>query len=98
MKIQKRLSVFETNSSMSHTLQMMSKEEYDDLIEKDKSGIYAWDCDNEKWVDKNSEEYDEDDWCFRDSYFDEEADYEIEEYETPSGDVVVAISRAKEDY
>jgi len=31
-------------------------------------------------------------------FFDEESDYEIQEFTTEHGDVVVAISRAKEDY
>ena len=95
MKRQIRFSVFETNSSMSHSLQLMTKADYEELLAKEESDDWAWNWENEKWVRVDSEEYDED--CTN-SYFDEEADYEIEEFTTPSGDVVVGISRAKEDY
>lgn len=95
MKRQIRFSVFETNSSMSHSLQLMTKADYEELLAKEESDEWAWSWWDEKWVRVDSEEYDE--GCTN-SYFDEEADYEIEEFTTPSGDVVVGISRAKEDY
>lgn len=95
MKRQIRFSVFETNSSMSHSLQLMTKADYEELLAKEESDEWAWSWWDKKWVRVDSEEYDED--CTN-SYFDEEADYEIEEFTTPSGDVVVGISRAKEDY
>lgn len=97
MKVQYRFNTFETNSSLSHSLQLMSKAEFDDLMAKDESDDWVWDEWKEKWVNVNSAEFES---CgdYRDSYFDEEAYYEIEEYTTPSGEVVVGISRAKNDY
>ena len=95
MKRQLRFSVFETNSSMSHSLQLMTKADYEELLAKEESDEWAWSLCDEKLVRVDSKEYDED--CTN-SYFDEEADYEIEEFTTPSGDVVVGISRAKEEY
>ena len=94
MKKQIRFNVFETNSSMCHSLQLMTKADYEELLAKEESDDWAWNWENEKWVRVDSEEYDED--CTN-SYFDEEADYEIEEFTTPSGDVVVGISYAMED-
>lgn len=94
MKRQIRYNVFETNSSMCHSLQLMSKADYDELMEKENSDDWAWSWWYKKWVRVDSEEYDED--CIN-SYFDEEADYEIKEFTTPSGDIVVGISCVKED-
>lgn len=94
MRKQIRFNVFETNSSMCHSLQLMTKADYDEFIAKDESDDWAWNWWNKKWVRVDSEEYDED--CTN-SYFDEEADYEIEEFTTPNGDIVVGISCAKED-
>lgn len=95
MKRQIRFSVFETNSSMSHTLQLMTKADYEELLAKEESDEWAWHKWEEKWVKVDGDEYKEN--CCG-SYYDEEADYEIEEFTTPSGDVVVGISRAKENY
>ena len=94
MKRQIRYNVFETNSSMCHSLQLMTKADYDEFIGKDESDEWVWSRWRKKWVKVNSDEYDED--CTN-SYFDEEADYEIKEFTTPSGDIVVGISYAKED-
>ena len=95
MKKQVRASVFETNSSMSHTLQMMSKKDYEEFMRYEEDEDWAWSFWYDKWVRVDSDEYDED--CDG-SYFDEEADYNIEEFTTEHGDVVVAISKAKEGY
>ena len=94
MKRQIRYNVFETNSSMCHSLQLMTKANYDEFIRKDESDEWVWSRWRKKWVKVDSDEYDED--CTN-SYFDEEADYEIKEFTTPSGDIVVGISYAKED-
>ena len=94
MKRQIRYNVFETNSSMCHSLPLMNKVDYDAFMAKENSDDWAWNWENEKWVRVDSEEYDED--C-TDSYFNEEADYAIEEFTTPSGDIVVGISYAMED-
>lgn len=94
MKKQIRYNVFETNSSMCHSLQLMTKADYDELMAKEDSDDWAWSWWYKKWVKVDSEEYDED--CTN-SYFYEEADYEIKEFTTPSGDIVVGISYAMED-
>lgn len=96
MKKQIRYGVFETNSSMSHALTIMSKADYNDLLKKDASDDWAWCSCYNKWVRKDSEDYEY--GCCWDSFYDEEADYETKEFTTEHGDVVVAISRAKEDY
>lgn len=101
MKKNIRYSVWETNSSLSHSLIIMSKDEYDTLMKMSEDDNYKWDTWDEKWVtaEKASTVDDDwDEWRYRNSYFDEEADYEIEHYTTDHGDKVVAISYAKEDY
>lgn len=95
MKKQIRFKTFETNSSMCHSLQLMNKADYDELMTKEDSDEWAWSWWNKKWVRVDSEEYDED-YCTN-SYFNEEADYEIKKFTTPSGDIVVGISYAMED-
>lgn len=97
MKKQIRFSVFETNSSMVHTLQIMSKADYDKFMEYEENDDWVWDRCDEVWLNKNDYEDGELDDC-DDSFFDEEADYEIQEFTTEHGDVVVAISRVKQDY
>ena len=97
MKKQIRFNVFETNSSMMHTLQIMSKADYDKFMEYEEDDDWVWDRYDEVWLNKNDYEEDELEEC-DDSFFDEESDYEIQELTTEHGDVVVAISRAKEDY
>ena len=97
MKKQIRCSVFETNSSMMHTLQIMSKEDYDKFVEYEEDDDWVWDRCDEVWLNKNDYKEDELEDCDS-SFFDEESDYEIQEFTTEHGDVVVAISRAKEDY
>ena len=99
MKRQIRYSVFETNSSMSHSLQVMTKDEYDKIMEYDKSDDWVWNIWDEAWVsttDINKEYMDE--YDYRNSYFDEEADYYIKDYTTEHGDEIVIISMAKSDY
>lgn len=99
MKKNIRYSVWETNSSLSHSLIIMSKEEFDKLSNLCKDDNYRWDREEEEWVKvENIKEEDLDGWRFADTYFDEEAEYEIEHYTTEHGDKVVAISMAKEDY
>lgn len=95
MKKQIRCNVFETNSSMSHTLQMMSKADYNKFNEHEEDDEWAYCRCFNKWVRKDSDEYDED--CCCDTFYDEYADYAIEEFTTEHGDVVVAISMACED-
>ena len=95
-----RYSVWETNSSLSHSLIIMSKKEYDTLMKMSEDDNYKWDSCDEKWVNVQelSEEQLERDWRYRNDYFDEEAEYEVKEYTTEHGDKVVAISYAKEEH
>lgn len=95
MKRQIRFNVFETNSSMSHSLQIMSKADFDKLMEFEDNNNWIWCECEEKWICADSDDVET---CCRCSYFDEEADYEIKTFITEHGDEVVAISRAKEDY
>lgn len=97
MKKQIRFNVFETNSSMMHTLQIMSKADYDKFMEYEEDDDWVWDRYDEVWLNKNDYKEDELEEC-DDSFFDEESDYEIQEFTTEHGDVVVAISRARQDY
>lgn len=99
MKKNIRYSVWETNSSLSHSLIIMSKDEYDALMKMDEDDNYKWDIWDEKWVSiQGLTEKELESWRYRNSYFDEEADYEIKHYATDHGDKVVAISYAKEDH
>lgn len=95
-----RYSVWETNSSLSHSLIIMSKDEYDTIMKMSEDDNYKWDSCDEKWVNVQelTEEQLERDWRYRDDYFDEEAEYEVKEYTTEHGDQVVGISYASEDY
>ena len=101
MKKNIRYGVWETNSSLSHSLIIMSKDEYDTLMKMSEDDNYKWDTWDEKWVtaEKASIVDDNwDEWRYRNSYFDEEAEYEVKLYTTEHGDKVVGISYAKEDY
>lgn len=75
---------------------MMSKKDYEEFMKHEEDDNWAWNSLDKKWVRVDSYEY-KDYWCEK-SFFDEEADYEIEEFTTEHGDVVVAISMAQESY
>lgn len=101
MKKNIRYGVWETNSSLSHSLIIMSKEEYDTLMKMDADDNYKWDTWDDKWVtaEKASTVDDDwDEWRYRDSYFSEYGEYEIKSFTTEHGDQVVGISYASEDY
>lgn len=106
MKKNIRYSVWETNSSLSHSLIIMSKDEYDTLMKMSEDDNYKWDTWDEKWVtaekiaaEKASTVDDDwDEWRYRDSYFNEYGEYEIKLFTTEHGDQVVGISYASEDY
>lgn len=96
MKKQIRTSVWETNSSSTNTLTIMTKEEYKDWDKKWDDPDWVWDWINDTWVNKNEskeyEKYPDDFWdnpCGGDENY-----YEIEttEYTTEHGDEVVAVS------
>lgn len=101
MKKNIRYGVWETNSSLSHSLMIVSKEEYDTLMKMCEDDNYKWDVEEEKWVpikEIDTTDDDRDKWRYRDSYFDEYGDYEIKMFTTEHGDKVVGISYACEDY
>lgn len=101
MKKNIRYSVWETNSSLSHSLIIMSKDEYDTLMKMSEDDNYKWDTWDEKWVaaeKASTVDGNWDEWRYRNSYFDEEAEYEVKLYTTEHGDKVVGISYAKEEY
>lgn len=101
MKKNIRYGVWETNSSLSHSLIIMSKDEYDTLMKMDEDDNYKWDTWDEKWVTTEKAgtvDDDWDEWRYRDSYFDEYGEYEIKLFTTEHGDQVVGISYASEDY
>ena len=99
MKKNIRYGVWETNSSLSHSLIIMSEEEFNKLTDLCKDDNYRWDREEEEWVKvENIKEEDLDEWRFADTCFDEEAEYEIISHTTEHGDKVVAISMAKESY
>lgn len=97
MKKQIRFNVFETNSSMMHSLQIMSKEDYEEFLKYEEDDDWVWDNYEEIW--RNKKELDKKELKdYNESFFDEEVDYEIKEFTTEQGDVVVAISMAQEAY
>ena len=101
MKKNIRYGVWETNSSLSHSLIIMSEKEYRKLIEMCNDDNYKWDTWDEKWVTAEKASIADDDWDewrYRDSYFNEYGDYEIKLFTTEHGDQVVGISYASEDY
>ena len=97
MKKQIRFNVFETNSSMMHSLKIMSKEDYEEFLKYEEDDDWVWDNYEEIW--RNKKELDKKELKdYNESFFDEEVDYEIKEFTTEQGDVVVAISMAQEAY
>lgn len=100
MRKQIRFGVYETNSSMSNALTVMSKKEYDEMLDKCEDDDWMWKRYGEEWVnvsgmteDEIHERYDK--YEIRNSFFDDEAECEIATYTTESGDEVVAISQYK---
>lgn len=78
MKVQVRKSVFETNSSSTHSLTFASDDEYNGW----KDGTYILDRDCDKLVPKDSvsdEDIEEDSWRYK-SYDDYFNDYDLESY------------------
>lgn len=100
MRKQIRYGVFETNSSMSNALTVMSKEEYEELLKKDEDDNWMWDAWNDEWVKASDISDDSDNpFCdYRSSFFDDEAECQIRNYTSASGDEIVIISQVKADY
>lgn len=90
MKRQIRMGVFETNSSLCHSLSMCTKEQF----EKWKNGEVWWD----DWHNVFTETKNED--CITYEEFNDLEYEEIfeKEYTTPNGETVVAFGYAGNDY
>ncbi len=98
MKVIRR-GVFETNSSMTHSITICTKEEY----EKWKKGELLFDIYNKKFIPKEKVEpvdkfviYYEDDYATYDDYFNDYYTFEVE-YTTPKGDEIVAFGKYSYD-
>lgn len=85
-----RRGVFETNSSSTHSITMVSKEEYD----KWKNGELLYDNWHDKLVEKTEENCEDEDFKAYDEYFENEYLETFEDkYTTKSGDVIVAFGK-----
>lgn len=90
MRRQIRMGVFETNSSLCHSLSMCTKEQF----EKWKNGEVWWDDWNNVFTETKNED------CMTYEDFND-LEYEKifeEEYTTPNGETVVAFGYAGYDY
>lgn len=93
MKRQIRFKTFETNSSNTNSLTVMTKAEYKEFVRKWDSDDWVWDAWHEKWIlrdDMDEEGYHE----YR--YYDDPTqgclELETKEYTSPSGDELVVVS------
>ena len=89
IKIQKRLGVFETNSSSSHSVCIYEKSEWDKFV----AGELIYDDYNGDFIplelmDKDADEYRYIDY---DRFFDDK-EIETAEYTTKHGDEIIAVS------
>ena len=112
MKKNIRWGLFETNSSMSISLYIMSEKEYEAFLEHEKDDDWVWNSDVEQWMTKEDMistinpdiveyyDFDTDDlpYPYSRSAFGGGVEYETKEYVTEHGDKVVAISGACIDY
>lgn len=111
MRIQVRYGVFETNSSMSQTLIIISKKEYEEFFRREDDENWLWNSDEDKWVPKEEviSNFDPDRlkyFDFEDNFpypysksaFDEEMEYEEKEYTTEHGDEIIVFAGARADY
>lgn len=99
---QVRLATFETNSSSTHTLVIVSKEEFEkwkrgelyleDSVMKTKDQVLL---DNKKLIDTYNDgdvdEFISDERMDYESYFDRDMETFTQEHKTPNGDEVVAF-------
>ena len=96
MKKSIRIGVFETNSSSTHSLCIVSQEDYN----KWKKGELIFDRNNETLITidemqshKNDRYFDEDDYQTKESYFDNNLEEYEERYTTKSGDNIVVFGK-----
>lgn len=89
MKRQIRRCIFETNSSMSNTLLLMSEKEYEEFEERFDDDNYVWDYENNKFIHLEDREEDGE-YSFGNPFEDKEES--VRTYTTEHGDVVVGVS------
>lgn len=94
MKRQIRFGVWETNSSNTNTLTIMTAEEYADYMKKWDSEDWFWDFEEEKWVSSSDVDSCDDGYRFGENPCDCDAclDVEVADYITKHGDKVYAVS------
>ena len=92
MKKQIRYNTFETNSSNVNTLTIMTKDEYEDYMEKWKSEEWMWDSWHDAWVFASARDFNCKDRYYDNPICDWGYDVETENYTTKHGDEIVAVS------
>ena len=92
MKKQIRYNTFETNSSNVNTLTIMTKDEYEDYMEKWKSEERMWDSWHDAWVFALARDFKCENRYYDNPTCDWGYDVETENYKTKHGDEIVAVS------
>lgn len=94
MKRQIRFGVWETNSSNTNTLTIMTAEEYADYMKKWDSEDWFWDFESEEWVSSSDVDWHDDRYELGENPCDCDAclDLEVADYTTKHGDKVYAVS------
>lgn len=99
MKINIRRSVFETNSSSTHSLSITSKEKFEkwenkELVFNIYDDKFVTHEDAKKDIESNDTHSDESDYQTYEEYSDDDdLEYFEEEHETENGDKIVAFGR-----
>lgn len=95
MKRQVRIGVFETNSSMTHSLTICTAEDYD----RWEKGELLLDRYSDKFVNKSDIKEDDEDYLTEEEFYDDEyLETFYREFTTPSGDRMVAFGNYGNDY
>lgn len=84
-----RRGVFETNSSSTHTICIVPKEDF----EKWEKGELFYDIWNDKLIKKEEAEYPEDAKTYKEFTEDEYLEYYEESYKTKSGEEIVIFGK-----
>lgn len=89
-----RRNVFETNSSSTHSISIVSKEDF----EKWKNGELLYNNWGDNLVEKTEENADDEDMYTYDGFFDDEyLEGYVERYTTKGGDEIVAFGKYRMD-
>ena len=95
MKRQVRIGVFETNSSMTHSLTICTAEDYD----RWEKGELLLDRYSDKFVNKSDIKEDDEDYLTEEEFYNSEyLETFYREFTTPSGDRMVAFGNYGNDY